>query len=434
MPAPPERTEVTAAPPRIAIVDDDAFQREVMRQLLFNLGHDAVEDWPSGAFALQRLAQIDSARMLLIIDLEMPGMDGVELMRGLAQRRYAGAIALISVVGGRVLESAVRLAREHGFNVVGHARKPASLPMLRAVVQAWSESATAAPQRPRRSYGVAELRRALVQDELILEYQPQVALSDGRFAAVEALVRWQHPFDGVVGPGDFVEDIEAHGLIDELTDRVLALALAQAACWREQVGLTPRIAVNMSMDNLYRLDFPDRLRAALAAHRLGPATLLLELTESRLMSHRAASMDILTRLRLHHVQLAIDDFGTGHSSLAQLRDLPFDELKIDRSFVHGSTHSTTQRAIVAASIEMAHLLGMRTVAEGVEDEADWLAVRAAGCDVAQGWFIARPMSGAALPAWCAEREQWLRDADPYVVDFDEFAGSSGSTPQGVPIH
>jgi EAL domain-containing protein (putative c-di-GMP-specific phosphodiesterase class I) len=162
------------------------------------------------------------------------------------------------------------------------------------------------------------------------------------------------------------------------------------------------VAINISMDNLARLDFPEVLLGEAARHGVAPTDLMLEVTESRLMGDARAPMDILTRLRLNRIGLSIDDFGTGHSSLAQLRDLPFDELKIDRGFVHGSSEESTQHAIFKASLEMAHQLGMTAVAEGVEDRADWNFARAAGCDLAQGYFIGRPMPARQLDAWAAE--------------------------------
>jgi EAL domain-containing protein (putative c-di-GMP-specific phosphodiesterase class I) len=293
--------------------------------------------------------------------------------------------------------------------VVCHLHKPVSPQALRGALQRWRGHTQQPQRRQAKVYGADELRRALQGDEFRVHYQPKLLLADGGLVGVEALVRWQHPVDGLVYPDSFIHTAEQHGLVDPLTDVVLDLSLAQAAAWRAQ-GLTPRVAVNVSMDSLVRLDFPERVLARVAAHGLVADDLMLEVTESRLIQDLRASLDILTRLRLNGIGLAIDDFGTGHSSLAQLRDLPFDELKIDRGFVHGSRQSSTQRAIVAASIEMAHQLGMRTVAEGVEDQADWDAVRAAGCDIAQGWFIGKPMPGPQLLEWLAARRTQSQSA------------------------
>jgi EAL domain-containing protein (putative c-di-GMP-specific phosphodiesterase class I) len=172
-------------------------------------------------------------------------------------------------------------------------------------------------------------------------------------------------------------------------------AIAQARQWQD-AGLGLHVGVNISMDNLETLDFPDFVAGAVTAAGIPPRTLVLEVTESRLMKNALSSLDILTRLRLKYIGLSIDDFGTGHSSLAQLRDIPFDELKIDRGFVHQSRSDASRRAIVEGSLAMARQLGLRTVAEGVEDRDDWDQLRSLGCTLAQGYFISRPLAADAL--------------------------------------
>jgi EAL domain-containing protein (putative c-di-GMP-specific phosphodiesterase class I) len=179
---------------------------------------------------------------------------------------------------------------------------------------------------------------------------------------------------------------------------VLEDGLYHAARWRE-MGLRLCVSVNVSMENLADLDFPDQVSRSIVASEVPPETLVLEITESRLTRDALASLDIVTRLRLKHVGLSIDDFGTGNSSLAQLRDLPFDELKIDQGFVRGAAQDPAKRAIVEANLRLGRQLGLRTVAEGVETRADWDLLRALGCEVAQGWFMAKAIPGAEIPAW-----------------------------------
>jgi len=216
-----------------------------------------------------------------------------------------------------------------------------------------------------------------------------------------------HPLDGMVFPDQFIGMAEAHGLIDALTHTVLVQSLADAATWRRQ-GLSLRVAVNVSMDNLTALEFPEFVTAQAQAAGIAPQMVVLEVTESRLMSDLRAPLEILTRLRLRRFRLSIDDFGTGHSSLAQLRDAPFEELKIDQSFVHGAHANETIRAIFLASLGLGKELGMEVVAEGVEDQADWDFLAHSGCDLAQGYFIARPMPAADLWTW---RAAWQRRVD-----------------------
>jgi EAL domain-containing protein (putative c-di-GMP-specific phosphodiesterase class I) len=220
-------------------------------------------------------------------------------------------------------------------------------------------------------------------------------------------VRWQHPQDGLVLPDQFIGTAEEHGLIDSLTRTVLTEALREARNWRT-AGFDWHVSVNVSMDNLATLDFPEFIAREACVAGVPLTRLVLEVTESRLLKSLLTPLDILTRLRLKRIGLSIDDFGTGYSSLAQLRDLPFDELKVDRSFVHGAWRDASLRAIFEASLDMAHHLGLSIVAEGVEDEDDWNFLRRAGCDMAQGFLIARPMPAADLLNWMTEWNARLR--------------------------
>lgn len=224
---------------------------------------------------------------------------------------------------------------------------------------------------------------------------------------METLVRWRHPQDGMVFPDQFIGVAEAHGLIDDLTRVVLTGALAQAKVWQD-AGWVLRVAVNVSMVSLTSLDFPDFVAGLAAQAGVPPQEVVLEVTESRLMRDLRAPLEILTRLRLKRFRLSIDDFGTGSSSLAQLRDLPFDELKIDKSFVHRAWTDETLRAMYDASLGLARQLGMEVVAEGVEDRNDWDLLRRTGCDLAQGYFIARPMPAADLSGWMVDWQERVR--------------------------
>jgi EAL domain-containing protein (putative c-di-GMP-specific phosphodiesterase class I) len=234
--------------------------------------------------------------------------------------------------------------------------------------------------------------------ELVNYYQPKVALATGKLAGVETLVRWRHPEDGLVFPDQFITTAEEHGLIDDLTKTILAAALLQYRQW-VNAGLDTRVAVNVSMQSLTHIDFPDFVAKLAADSGVPVSKLVLEVTESRLMSNQLASLDIFTRLCLKGIGLSIDDFGTGHSSLAQLRDVPFSELKIDQGFVHGAWQDKSLRAIFDASLGMARQLGIKSVAEGVEDRANWNFLRTSQCDLAQGYFIGRPMPGNLIPDW-----------------------------------
>jgi EAL domain-containing protein (putative c-di-GMP-specific phosphodiesterase class I) len=204
--------------------------------------------------------------------------------------------------------------------------------------------------------------------------------------------------DGLIFPDRFLGLAEEQGLLTEVTRVVLFEAMKQAKAW-SQAGHRLPVAVNVSMDDLIALDFPDIAETLAISVGVDPQLLTLELTEGQVMRQLSTVLDVLTRLSLKRFRLSIDDFGTGHSSLAQLRDLPFNELKVDRGFVHGASIDGTRGAICSASLRMAHQLQMQVVGEGIEDQDDWNFLSRLGCDVGQGYFIARPMPAADVIHW-----------------------------------
>lgn len=397
---------------RVLLIDDDAFQNKLLARQLSGLGLADVTACEQPAAALTVLDAPGANIELLFLDLNMPDMDGVEFLRQLVARAYCGSVVLVSGEDERVLATAARLAIAQNLDLLGHLQKPPTPERLQALLGQWTARAGAGARRAtRKCYDPGEIRRALDAQQFFNHYQPKVELAGGRLTGVETLVRWQHPDDGLVFPDQFIGVAEEHGLIRDLTRSVLRQALAQAQRWRS-ADLALRVAVNVSMDDLVELDFPEFIAAEITRQGLSAADLILEITESRLMRDPIAPLDIITRLRLKQISLSIDDFGTGHSSLAQLRDIPFDELKIDRGFVHGAAGNGTQRAIFSASLEMGRQLGMRTVAEGVEDRADWDFLRSRGCDLAQGYFFAKPMPGEQVQSWSEAWAQRRREVLP----------------------
>jgi len=245
---------------------------------------------------------------------------------------------------------------------------------------------------------VGELRRAIAADELVLHYQPKASVSSGDIVAVEALVRWNHPERGLLYPDAFLPIAEQTGIIDSLTRWVLATALAQIDRWGHAVdGLA--VAINISARNLARHDFSESVLRALAASGVAPNRLLLEITETALVADPERAGRSLRRLDTAGVRISIDDFGQGQTSLGYLSTLPLHELKIDKSFVLDMLSDQSHAAIVRSVIDLAHNLGFEVVAEGVETEQILDALNALGCDIAQGYLLARPMPADALPAW-----------------------------------
>ena len=412
---------------RLLILDDDPHIGKMVQLIAESVGLAARFMTNIAEFFLA----VDEWRPTHIaIDLIMPDMDGVEVLVKLAERNCKAKIIITSGVGTRILDAAGRSANEHGLNISGVLSKPFSPRTLRALlvgVPANDDKRdngplyAAVPGDPAYSSEtiVRELRHALDNREMTLVFQPQIHCMTNAVAGFEALVRWAHPTRGTIMPDRFISCAETHGLIHELTDQVLDLALAWYATRFAGSDLT--IAVNLSCRTTSRMqlvdeparagldvNFVDGITARCRNAGVKPECLILELTETSAMDNPVMTLDLLTRLRMKGFQLSIDDFGTGYSSMLQLVRLPFSEIKVDKSFVMTATRSAESRAVVESIIGLGHSLGLRVVAEGVEDAETMQYLRDERCDLAQGHFIARPMAGEAVWEWLEDDVQRCR--------------------------
>ncbi len=261
---------------------------------------------------------------------------------------------------------------------------------------------------PTRVTLLGQIRPAMEHGELELWFQPQLSLRGGAVRTAEALLRWRHPEKGLILPGSFLPFAERTTLLRPLTLHVINGALAGASQWLGE-GHDVGIAINLSPHSLLDLDLPDQVAAMLRKWGVPPSALQFEITEDSLMADSHRSLDVLQRLSNVGVGLSIDDFGTGYSSLSHLRRLPVDEIKIDRSFVMNMLHDANDESIVRATIELAHNLGLRVVAEGVEDLETWSRLADLGCDFAQGFYMSRPIPLSELIAWLSRREPALEE-------------------------
>lgn len=389
---------------KVLILDDEPFMRMLLSEMLSNLGLTQITAYENGTEALAYINSPDNAVDLILLDINMPGMDGIEFVRHLANCSYHGSLILISGEDERMLQTAEKLVKTHNINILGHLQKPVSSKELSGLLKKWLPSwlNESSPQT-RKIYSAEEIQIAISNKEFVNYYQPQINVKTGKVVGVEALARWQHPQDGTVFPDQFIQIAEANGLIDDLTYLVIDTAFSQTSIW-QNYSLDLRVSVNISMANLASLNFVDYLAKAVNVAGIMSSDIVLEVTETQLMKHLSNSLEVLGRLRLKRFGLSIDDFGTGYSSFALLRAIPFNELKVDRGFVHGVDSNDTLRAIYNASLSVAQQLDMQVVAEGVEDWDDWNFLRNSTCNVAQGYFIAKPMPADKIHDWIHDWE------------------------------
>jgi len=337
----------------------------------------------------------------------LPGIRSVDAAVAVATELRAALEAPFSILGVDLsVEASVGVVTsgEHGQDATVLLQR-ADIAMYVAKAESGGVSTydpTLDERTPEKLTLLGDLRRALERDELVLHYQPKVGVSCGEVTGVEALVRWQHPERGLVFPDDFIPMAEHTGLIGALSRRVLDLALAQARTWAD-AGEALTVSVNLSARNLLDERMPAMVSELLACHGVAPALLVLEVTESALMTEPVRAKRLLEELAGLGLRISIDDFGAGYTSLGQLKALPVSELKIDKSFVMTMSEDNSDDLIVHSLIDLGHNLGLSIVAEGVEDEQTLAALRRYGCDVAQGYHLSRPLVPGALAIWRAGR-------------------------------
>ncbi|MDR7272482.1 EAL domain-containing protein (putative c-di-GMP-specific phosphodiesterase class I)/CheY-like chemotaxis protein [Pelomonas saccharophila] len=389
------------------VVEDSAVQRGHLVSLVQELKIGKVLQAGDGLEALRLLEQQPGQRIFLVItDIDMPGMDGIELIGRLAEGRQVENLIVTSARDPRLLETVESMgAGEDRLKLLGTLPKPVTAAALaRLLEQAQPRKGGGGP-RPQFEPDEAEICRALGAGEFIPHVQPKVGIATGLVKGVEALARWQHPDHGLLGPQTFIPRIEGTPLMARFTLSMVDQALRHLREWtRAMPALT--LSLNLSADDLAEQAFIDRLTELVAQHGAAPASVIWEVTETMIMnSHSLAN---LARLGLKGFGLSMDDYGIGYSSMQTLSRSPFTELKIDRIFVNGASERSNRRAILNSSLDMGKRLGVCTVAEGVETVEDWKLLAELGCDVAQGYLIAKPMPANELIGWCRSQRGRLR--------------------------
>ena len=384
----------------VLVVDDSELQRRHAARLCSELGVGRIVEAAHGLDALEQAALLEAPPDLWIIDLEMPEMDGIELVEALQLRGVRSPIVLLSGRENALIESVQSL----GFSVQRALRKPLESKDLQEALQACLVPQRAAAEGGARASAMPSgidaqaLEEAIRCGQIVPHFQPKIDTNTGILRGVEALARWNDPERGMVPPDQFIALAERASLIHALTLSVLDQSFAQCALWQSR-GMRLTMAVNVSPELLTRPDIVTEICALQRQHGLHPSQITLEITESTAVESQGAAHAALARLRLKGFGLSIDDYGTGFSSMQQLSRIPFTELKIDRSFVHGAPRRKSLRVILESALDMARRLNLSTVAEGVETLEDWRMLQSFGCTSAQGWLIAKAMPGRELPAW-----------------------------------
>ena len=352
---------------KFLVVEDHAMQRAALVEMMRVLGARNIEEVADGDAALA--AQASGSHDIVITDLDMPGMDGMEFIRHLGEARQRVAVILTSVHERALIASVAAMTEAYGIRLLGSIEKPATPHKLAALIALYERPPAAAMTVASAPASDAEVSAALAARLFEPLFQPKVELATGRVTGAEALARWRHPQQGMIGPYAFIPALEASRRIDELTWIMLEKAAAACREWRAQ-GLDATVSVNLSLATLSASHCADRIADLVRAQALEPGHVVLEVTETAAMSNIARVLENLARLRMKGFGLSIDDYGTGYSSLQQLARIPFTELKIDQSFVMRALDRDSCRAIVESSIDIARKLGLTVVAEGVETRGD----------------------------------------------------------------
>lgn len=379
---------------RLLIVDDDAVIGRFVASVGAVCGYEVRSVFRADDF----LQEVESwGPSHIAIHLRTPDTDGLALLQRLAARRCTARMVVFTATEERVIDSLQRLGLTSGLDIAAVLRKPIRAKALQGVLSDIKGGSV--------TLGENSLAAAIAQRDLRLVFQPKVLLGDStdpeaawRTVGFEALLRWYHPVRGLLTAGEFLPQIQSTKLLDRITDLVIDGALAQLRRWADH-GVHTTLSINLSPSCLFSGDLVERLSQRCAETRVLPENLTLELPENAALNNPIVALDALSRLRVQGFHLSIDGFRSGYSALMQLGRMPFSEIKLDHALVADCSHSKQARAIVLRTVEAAHELGLSVVAEGVETEAGLGAAEELGCDVAQGFQIARPLDPEQSLSW-----------------------------------
>ena len=374
----------------IMIVDDEPSILDLTSMHLEKLGYCNITSCQSAQSALEKFREDTGFYDIIICDLNMPEMSGVEFLKHLSKEGYYGSIILLSGEDERILEIAKEIAKARNLNVLGYISKPFKRESLELLLSQYSPRAKQISDPLLDEISEEELRAGVDGDELLIAFQAKTDISTDKIIGVEALARWNHSERGLLPPYTFIPLAERCHLIDELTYNIYRKTLSQIRAWLDK-DIFLKVSINISVNSFTTDGFVGFLIQTAKEYNVEPELITLEVTESQIMEDMLDCLEKLIQLRMIKFGLSIDDFGTGHSSMSQLKNIPFTELKIDRAFVNGACEDPTARKILESSVDLAKKLGMYTVAEGVETKEELKLVENIGCDQMQGYLVAKPM-------------------------------------------
>lgn len=393
------------------VAEGDQVQRHALADILVHLGVGRITQAPDGHTAMRHfsaVANMAPAVDIAIIDLALPGMDALELIRRLADAKSRMGVVVVGAQSNAVLFSVETMAAAYGINMLGAIGKPVIGSRLEALITNYLQpgEARAAARAPTPPISFAEVSQGLQAHEFDPYFQPKIELETGQVKGLEMFARWRHPLYGVLGPASFMQVLEDNRRIDFLDWSMIEKSVAACRTLHDQ-GIPISFSINVDQSTLAHPQFMDQISACLERHRIMSDYITFEMTESAVLTTDPHFLERLLRLRMKGFGLAIDDYGTGRSNLQLLARIPFSELKIDRSFVDGASKKQAIGTVLRSCLGLARSLDRRSVAVGVETKQDWDFLQGLGCTYAQGYYIAKPMPVEEFPAWLADWQHFF---------------------------
>jgi EAL domain-containing protein (putative c-di-GMP-specific phosphodiesterase class I)/CheY-like chemotaxis protein len=389
------------------VAEADPSQRAALGDMLSQLGASRITQVPDGHTALRCFQDSFSPTVsVAIIDLQLPGMDGLELIRTLAAMKCRARLIVVGAQPANLMFSVETMAQAYGFDLLGTITRPVSVTRLQALLQHYVPPELPSSRAKGPAFSFSEVGIGLQARQFEPFFQPKIELETGQVKGLESFARWRHPEHGVLGPSAFIDALEQNNRIDFLDWSMIEKSVEQCRAFHDQ-GIPISISINLAPETLAHPAFMQQIAACTGRHRVLPDYITFEMPESSVLTTDPSFVERLVRLRMAGYGLAIDDYGTGRSNLQLLARIPFSELKIDRSFVDGASKKRALGTVLSSCLGLARSLDRMSVAVGVETKQDWDFLQGLGCTYAQGYHIASPMAAADFPGWLEDWRQFF---------------------------